>query len=85
MIQRDIRIKLDTGLQSKLLAKFIQKASSFSSSIWIEKDEKKANAKSMLGILALGIVEPTDIAIIADGVDEENAISELEEFILSNA
>ena len=85
MVQKDIHIRSDIGLQSKSLAEFIQKASNYKSSIWLEKDEKKANAKSMLGILALGINESTDVRLIAEGEDEEIALKELEEYIGSNA
>ncbi|MCL2163695.1 MAG: HPr family phosphocarrier protein [Oscillospiraceae bacterium] len=67
------------------MAEFIQKASEYKSSIWMEKDGKRANAKSMLGILALNITESTSISLIADGVDEEIAVKVLGEYISSNA
>ena len=60
---------------------FVQKANEFKSSIWIEKDERHVNAKSLLGVLSMGIVQGTEVTIIADGVDEENALAELTELV----
>lgn len=59
----------------------MQKANEFKSSIWIEKDERHVNAKSLLGVLSMGIVQDTEITIIADGVDEENALAELVDLV----
>ncbi len=56
---------------------FIQKANEFKSSIWVEKDERRVNAKSLLGVLSLGIVGGTSIRIIADGSDEQQAVEGL--------
>ena len=56
---------------------FIQKANEFKSSIWVEKEERRVNAKSLLGVLSLGIMGGTDIRIIADGSDEEEAVEGL--------
>lgn len=63
---------------------FIQRANEFKSSIWVEKDERRVNAKSLLGVLSLGIVKGTSISIIADGSDEEEAVKTLVELIESN-
>ena len=62
---------------------FIQKANEFKASIWIEKEERRVNAKSLLGILSLGIVGGTDIKIIADGPDEQVAVNSLVELVES--
>ena len=56
---------------------FIQKSNEFKSSIWVEKNDRRINAKSLLGILSLGIIKGTQIKVIADGVDEEAAVSSL--------
>ena len=56
---------------------FIQKANEFKSSIWVEKEERRVNAKSLLGVLSLGIVGGTSIRIIADGADEQAAVEAL--------
>ena len=62
----------------------IQKANEFKSSIWVEKEDRRVNAKSLLGVLSLGIVKGTAITLIADGTDEEEAISTLAELIDSD-
>lgn len=80
MITKDIIVNNKTGLDSKRAALLIQKASSFKASIWIEKDERKANAKSLLGLLSLGIANGMKIAIRTEGEDEELAAKELEDY-----
>ena len=84
MISRDITIVNDVGLHARPATFFIQKANEFKSSIWIQKDERKVNAKSLLGVLSLGITKGTEIEIITDGVDEAEAINALEALIDSN-
>lgn len=81
MVTREVVINNKSGLESKPAAMFIQKASNFKSSIWVENGERKANAKSLLGILSMGISGGTKVVIIAEGEDEENAINELEEYL----
>ena len=69
----------------KLLGRFfIQKANEFKSSIWVEREERRVNAKSLLGVLSLGIVKGTAVTIIADGVDDDAAIATLAELIDSD-
>mgnify|MGYP000965620873 FL=1 len=80
MISKEIIIRNDSGLESKVAARLIQKASSYESNIWIQKNDRKANAKSLLGILSLGISKGEKVLLIADGADEQLAISELELF-----
>jgi Phosphotransferase System HPr (HPr) Family len=80
MISREVTISSKTGIESKMTAKLIQKASEYESNIWIQKDERKANAKSLLGLLSLGIGPGDRITIITDGRDEEKALNDLEEF-----
>ena len=72
------------GLHARPATFFIQKANEFKSSIWVEKEERRVNAKSLLGVLSLGIVKGTAITIIADGADEEEAIATLSELIDSD-
>jgi len=83
MVIKDVVVKSETGLQSKTAAVFIQKASNYKSSIWVEKAERKANAKSLLGLLSLGIGHGVKVTLIAEGEDEEKAVAELEEFLNS--
>ena len=72
------------GLHARPATFFIQKANEFKSSIWVEKDERRVNAKSLLGVLSLGIVKGTAINLIADGPDEKEAVEALIELISSN-
>ena len=65
------------GLHARPATFFIQKANTFKSSIWIEKDERKVNAKSLLGVLSLGIAQGMTITIVADGSDENDAVNGL--------
>ena len=77
MVIKEVVINNQVGLHARPATFFIQKANEFKSSIWIEKDERRVNAKSLLGVLSLGIVKGTKINIIADGVDENQAIEML--------
>ena len=65
------------GLHARPATVFVQKANEFKSSIWIEKDDRHVNAKSLLGVLSMGITQNTEITLIADGPDEENALAVL--------
>lgn len=69
------------GLHARPATFFIQKANEFKSSIWVEKEERRVNAKSLLGVLSLGIVKGTAINLIADGADEQEAVDALERLI----
>jgi len=60
---------------------FIQKANEFKSGIWVEKEERRVNAKSLLGVLSLGIMKGTTVTLIADGSDEKEAVDALAELI----
>ena len=77
MISREVTIKNNVGLHARPATFFIQKANSFKSSIWVEKDDRRVNAKSLLGVLSLGIVKGMTITLYADGVDEADAIEGL--------
>ena len=70
-----------SGLHNKQATYFIQKANDFQSSIWIEADERKINAKSLLGVLSMAIVPGTELTITADGTDEELAVKSLAEML----
>jgi phosphocarrier protein HPr len=83
MTKKEITVNNISGLESKPAALFIQKASNFKSSIWVEKGERKANAKSLLGLLSLGVGNGNKITIIAEGEDESQAVSELENYLLT--
>ena len=84
MISKDVTIQNQVGLHARPATFFIQKANNYKSSIWVSKDERKVNAKSLLGVLSLGIVKGTTITISAEGKDEEEAIDALVELISTN-
>ncbi len=77
MYVKDVTVQNQVGLHARPATFFIQKANEFKASIWIEKEERRVNAKSLLGVLSLGIVGGTEIKIIADGVDEQTAVDAL--------
>lgn len=84
MVSNEVAVQNSVGLHARPATFFIQRANEFKSSIWVEKDERRVNAKSLLGVLSLGIVKGTKISIIADGSDEEEAVKTLIELIESN-
>ena len=84
MFSKEVEVLNQVGLHARPATFFIQKANEFKSSIWVEKDERKVNAKSLLGVLSLGITKGTTISIIADGADEEEAVVTLVNLIASN-
>lgn len=83
MFVKEVTVQNQVGLHARPATFFIQKANEFKSSIWIEKEERRVNAKSLLGILSLGIVGGTTIQIIADGPDEQLAVDSLVELVES--
>ncbi len=83
MYVKDVTVQNQVGLHARPATFFIQCANEFKASIWIEKEERRVNAKSLLGILSLGIVGGTDIKVIADGADEKEAVNSLVDLIES--
>ncbi len=77
MVSREVTIINNIGLHARPATFFIQKANSFKCNVWVEKDDRKVNAKSLLGVLSLGIAKGMSINIIADGIDEDAAIESL--------
>lgn len=84
MYAREILVQNQLGLHARPATFFIQKANEFKSIIWVEKGERRVNAKSLLGVLSLGIVKGTAINIIAEGPDEEAAVNGLTRLVLNN-
>ena len=84
MYMKEAVVNNQVGLHARPATFFIQKANEFKSSIWVEKDERRVNAKSLLGVLSLGIVKGTAINLIADGADEQEAVEALVELISGN-
>lgn len=77
MFVKDVTVENRVGLHARPATFFIQRANEYKSSIWVEKEDRRVNAKSLLGVLSLGIMGGTDIRIIADGSDEEEAVEGL--------
>ena len=83
MCVKDVIVQNQVGLHARPATFFIQKANEFRSSIWVEKEERRVNAKSLLGVLSLGIGGNTPIRLIADGPDEEKAVEALVKLVES--
>ena len=84
MYSKEVQVTNQVGLYARPATFFIQKANEFKSTILVEKEERRVNAKSLLGVLSLGIVKGTAVNIVADGVDENEAIATLSELIDSD-
>ena len=84
MYSKEVTVVNEVGLHARPVTFFIQKANEYKSSIWVEKDTRRANAKSLLGVLSLGIIQDSTISIIADGVDEDKAVDALVDLIAHN-
>lgn len=78
MINKEIVVRCESGLHNKQATYFVQKANEFTSSIWVEADHRRMNAKSLLGIMSLGIITGAIVTLTADGPDAEDAITALE-------
>ena len=83
MYVKEVTVENQVGLHARPATFFIQKANEYKSSIWVEKEERRVNAKSLLGVLSLGIVGNTPIRLIADGPDEEKAVEALVKLVES--
>ena len=83
MYTQEVTVNNEVGLHARPATYFIQKANEFKCGIWVEKDERRVNAKSLLGVLSLGIVGGTTIRIIADGADEQAAVEGLVKLVNS--
>ncbi|WP_338751431.1 HPr family phosphocarrier protein [Bacillus sp. FJAT-52991] len=81
MVEKTTEVQLKMGLQARPAALFVQEANRFSSEIYLEKDGKKVNAKSIMGIMSLAINRGCSVTISADGHDEQNAVAELIVFV----
>ena len=78
MCSKEVLVRCESGLHNKQATYFVQKANEFSSSIWVECGSRRMNAKSLLGIMSLGIVTGTNVVLSAEGADAETAVIALE-------
>lgn len=81
LVEKSIEVKLKAGLQARAASIFVQEASRYSSEIFLERDGRKVNAKSIMGLMSLAIGPDTQINLSADGEDEEEAIAALSKLI----
>ena len=81
MFTQEVTVNNEVGLHARPATYFIQKANEFKSGIWVEKEERRVNAKSLLGVLSLGIVKGTAITLIADGPDAKEAVEALVQLV----
>lgn len=81
MIQKEVQIKLETGLEARPVAMLVQVASQFESTVYINSNAKKVNAKSIMGMMSLGLDSGEKVVVIAEGSDEEKAVEEIEKFL----
>ena len=77
MISRNVTIRNRVGLHARPATYFIQKVNSYKSSVWLENEDRRVNAKSLLGVLSMGIVKGMTVTLIADGPDEAEALEGL--------
>ena len=78
MFNKEVIVRCESGLHNKQVTYFVQKANEFKSSIWLENENRRMNAKSLLGIMSLGIVTGAAVTLSADGADAEDAVNALE-------
>jgi len=84
MTKRTVTIELASGLEARPIAMLVQLASSYESKIYVESDNKKVNAKSIMGMMTLDLPVGEKVIVTADGVDEEKAISDIEKYLSNN-
>lgn len=85
MTKRNIQIQLENGLEARPVALLVQEASKYESTIYIQTGEKKVNAKSIMGMMSLGLGEGDELMVAADGTDEQTAVSNIERFLSGKA
>lgn len=84
MISKKMTIKIPSGLEARPVALFVQVASQYDSTIYVESDEKKINAKSIMGMMSLGLTAGEEVVVCANGNDEEDAIANIEKYLSAN-
>ena len=81
MTSKEIRIGLSSGLEARPAAMLVQVASQYESSIYVESEEKRVNAKSIMGMMTLDLPVGEQVVVTADGVDEEKAVNDIEKYL----
>ena len=81
MTKRAVEIKLQSGLEARPIAMLVQVASKYDSTVYLEADDKKVNAKSIMGMMTLGLNTGETVVVLADGADEAEAVSDIEKYL----
>lgn len=81
MIQKDIQIKLSSGLEARPIAVLVQVASQYESTVYLQIDNKKVNAKSIMGMMSLGLNSGEQVTVLVDGADEQDALANIEKYL----
>lgn len=81
MIKKSVTINLENGLEARPVALLVQKASQHESSVYIESGDKRVNAKSIMGMMSLGLNSGETLTIVAEGTDENDAVCDIEKFL----
>ncbi|GAB4072896.1 HPr family phosphocarrier protein [Barrientosiimonas marina] len=80
-MEKSVKVELETGLQSRAASQFVQEANRFTAHLFLEKDKRRVNAKSIMGLMSLAITSGEMVRLIAEGDDEKEALNELTEFV----
>lgn len=84
MTKRTVKVELESGLDGRPAAMLVQLASSYDSQIYVECNERRVNAKSIMGMMTLGLIAGDQVTVSADGADEEKAITDIEKYLKNN-
>lgn len=85
MIMKSVKIQLSNGLEARPVALLVQVASQYESKVYLETSNKKVNAKSIMGMMSLGLDNGEEVAIVCEGADEEKAAADVERFLVGEA
>ena len=84
MVKKTVTVELASGLEARPVAMLVQVASQYESSIYVEIESKKVNAKSIMGMMTLGLAAGEQVTISADGADETQAVTDIEKYLSNN-
>ncbi len=85
MIKKSVKIQLSNGLEARPVALLVQVASQYESTVYLETGSKKVNAKSIMGMMSLGLDSGEEVTVVCDGADEEKAVADVEKFLTGEA
>ena len=85
MTKKSVKIQLDGGLEARPIAVLVQVASQYESTVHLETEDKRVNAKSIMGMMSLGLDNGETVTVVCDGTDEEKALEGIEKFLLGEA